>query len=412
MQHRTSTPFSDPSHFVPQPADFPINESSDTHEVQSTRYEAESVAGKASLLSTLFVHLFGYRDKYFNHALWLQTLEIFSKNPPAKFTNWYNRVAQPIIEEQAIDLTAFVTELSLRLVRNFNTIDEDALEKLQDLVEDSYQMIFWAACGRFKASPSEWYTGPANVPLIYFIEVVNTQPFYDFGDLIRCDVEVEPNFDDDYAVYHHRNSNRKVRCVSFLPELLDHRPSLDQFPLKFKQCPVEHLTAMYAFASRSGRANMLASLYVALTGFEDKTMCFALWNAAYDQFQEWQTPTFTHWYEREDLSSSEGDFLAELSSITVERFYDCFGENDSAWSNFFIATWQYYEMVFGAAYSQFEFSKISPETCFRKITNELSFFDLADLTNYPHRSRSSRRSKEKLPADNTGRDASPVRNSK
>lgn len=405
MQHRTSTAFSEPANFLPQPSDFPISKCQYTPEAQSALYKAETIAGKASLLSTLFVQLFGYRAKYLNHALWSEAWQIFSTNPPAEFTSWYTDEIVEIHEDDSMNLNTFIDLVSERLLMNFDEIDREGYRRLERLVRETYFMIFSAALMRFKTEPGQWYHGPKSTAILYFVETVNNRKFYDFDDLTRC-LE-EPELFVPKPSGEEEEPWQWPRCALHIPVMLEFKPGLAHFPLQFEGCTAKEVDEMYLKATKNGRANLLASLYLGLTGFKNQIFAYALWNEAYDMFLVNQPETFTQWGEREQIHECDS-FVDAIARTTTARFYSFMKNDPSAWDSFYIMTWQYYELVFGAAYCHYRKRQQVPEIWFKQCTNLLCVYDFEDLTR-------TNRILETLPGNkqsNRSRDASPVRQKK
>jgi hypothetical protein len=409
-------PYTTPATWRPHSNDLPLNEWDETDEEKTRYYSVQTDEGKAGLLASLLTQLFDLADYSIHLSLWYAAFDLFLAGPPEKFDDWkWDQIVQ-IDGDGTPHLQEFVEMLTRRLLGRFRFMKEQPYEELLTVVRNLYLMVFSAGMNR--RGYEDWQD-----TLDHFVEVVNNCPLYCIESLV--DEPVHPQNMELFEVSQIPTySEKSVLCtVNVLGDVI-RTPELKEFPLEFHFVEQEKLTEKYAAATPEGKANMLASLYVLLIGYDDKLLNFALWNAAYKKFLLRHSPTFTYWGPKEDLIDNTKHFVDNLTEITNKRFSVCFEQDRWSWSgcweDFVYMTWSHYEMVFCAACQLCTLPLGERRPWFIQVVNTLRLYSFSDLVQ-PFSSRlvhsSDERSKyaakpkktKKGPKIVEVRDASPVR---
>ena len=419
MSELVRGPWTTPATWRPQLNDLPLNEWDVTDEEKTRYYSVQTDEGKASLLASLLTQLFDLSDYSLHLSLWYVAFDLFLVGPPEKFDDWkWDRIVE-IDGDHVPHVQEFAERLTRRLLKRFDCMKKEPYEELLAVVRNLYLMVFSA--GMDRRGDDDWQE-----TLDYFIEVVNNDPLYSIDSLV--DEPVHPKNMEVFEVSQIPTDSEKfVPCTMNVVGDDIRIPELKEFPLDFRFVEQEKLTEKYAVASPEGKANMLASLYVMLIGFEDKLLSFALWNAAYKKFLLRHSPTFTYWGPKEQLVENDKHFLDNLTEITNKRFSVCFEQDRWSWSgcweDFVYMTWSHYEMIFCAAYQLCPLPVAEKRFWFTQVVNTLRRYRFEELVKpptsnliHPSEERTKPVAKpkktKKAPKIVELRDASPVRTKK
>ena len=415
MQDLVRGPFTTPATWRPQLNDFPLEEWDETDEEKTRYYSVQTDEGKASLLASLLTQLFDLSDYSLHLSLWYVAFDLFLAGPPEKFDDWK---WDQIVEIDGADtphVQEFAEMLTRRLLGRFRFMKEQPYEALLSDVRKLYLMVFSA--GMDRRGNEYWQE-----TLDYFVEVVNNDPLYSISSLVDEPVHPE-NLKLFEASEIPADSEESVPCTLNVLGDVIRIPELKDFPLDFRFVDREELEKKYASASPEGKANMLASLYVLLIGYDDQLLNFALWNAAYKKFLLRHTPTFTYWGPKEELVDNGKDFLDNLTEITNKRFSVCFEQDrwswTGCWEDFVYMTWSHYEMVFCAAGKLCPLPGAHKRPWFIAVVNTLRRYRFDDLVKpfasnliHPSDYTPNQKKTKKGPKVVEVRDASPVRTKK
>lgn len=408
-------PFTTPVTWRPQLNDLPLEEWDETDEEKTRYYSVQTDEGKASLLASLLTQLFDLSDYSLHLSLWYVAFDLFLAGPPEKFDDWKWDQIVEVDGDGIAHLQEFVERLTRRLLNRFDCMKKEPYEALLSDVRKLYLMVFSA--GMDRRGNENWQE-----TLDYFVEVVNNDPLYSISSLVDEPVHPE-NLKLFEASEIPADSEESVPCTLNVLGDVIRIPELKDFPLDFRFVDREGLEKKYASASPEGKANMLASLYVLLIGYDDQLLNFALWNAAYKKFLLRHTPTFTYWGPKEELVDNGKDFLDNLTEITSKRFSVCFEQDrwswTGCWEDFVYMTWSHYEMVFCAAGKLCPLPVAEKRPWFIAVVNTLRRYRFDDLVK-PHASnlippsdeRPKHKKTKKGPKVVEVRDASPVRTKK